>query len=159
MWTNPRWPLPATVARYLDYEVAQVHRLSRLVECSVGLPLVHPFGDVEIAKIAAVLPWELRYGRQGGRMLLRQATIGILPEEVRLRTTKSLMPNYYLRFFRRCLETEPFQEGGCRLEFLLSQPWPAMRREALAGAPGSNIREVYFIGSVGAWLHEQSTIS
>jgi asparagine synthetase B (glutamine-hydrolysing) len=153
-WRNPDVPLAILLAQYMDSDVAMVHRITSLVEGATGVALVHPMADPEIIQIASSLTWELRHGREGGRMLLRRAMRGILPEEIRLRTTKCSFNVFFQRYFASSLETQPFREGGKRLEFLLNDSWDSLRKNAQKDVPYAALAPIFRIGLVGAWLRE-----
>jgi asparagine synthetase B (glutamine-hydrolysing) len=139
----------------MDDAVAGISRADRLVEGTTGVALVQPFFDSEIIQIASSIPWDLRQGPEGGRMLLRRAMRGILPEEIRLRTTKCHFSSFFASYFANSLETSAFQEGGRRLEFLLNRPWESINRSSIRKMPYSLIVPIFRVGLIGAWLRQQ----
>lgn len=55
----------------------------------VGMEMRHPFADVDLVELVLGLPHELAYDPRFSRPLVREAMQGIVPEELRLRRSKS----------------------------------------------------------------------
>jgi asparagine synthase (glutamine-hydrolysing) len=55
----------------------------------VGMEMRHPFADVDLVELVLALPHELAYDPRFSRPLVRDAMQGIVPEELRLRRSKS----------------------------------------------------------------------
>ena len=67
----------------------------------------HPFLHRPLMDFAMTVPWPLKVQPQVTKALLRQAMIGVLPEEVRVRKGSSTGHAYYLAIARRWSEIEP----------------------------------------------------
>jgi len=67
----------------------------------------HPFLHKPLMDFAMTVPWPLKVQPQVTKALLRQAMIGVLPEEVRTRKGSSTGHAYYLAIARRWTEIEP----------------------------------------------------
>ncbi len=111
-WRIPDVPYAIPMARYPDSGVAGVQRVARLIEKSTGLALMYPFADPSIFQIAATLPWELRHGPDGGRILLRRAMRGLLPEVIRLRSTKCFYNGFFRGILRNRLKLRHFNKAA-----------------------------------------------
>jgi asparagine synthetase B (glutamine-hydrolysing) len=155
MWNGAKVPFATIAAHILDVSAASTNRTARLVEKMSGIPLVYPLADPEFVRIAASLPWELRHGPVGGRELERRAMTDLLPEIIRLRTTKCFFPAFYRRYIDDSLKSTLFCEGGILLEHLLNLPWAKLCREARAGHPYPTLAPIFRVGLIGAWLREQ----
>ncbi len=55
----------------------------------VGMEMRHPFADVDLVELVLCLPHEFAYDPRFSRPLVRDAMKGIVPEELRLRRSKS----------------------------------------------------------------------
>jgi asparagine synthase (glutamine-hydrolysing) len=66
-----------------------VHDASRRRNASVGLHARHPLLDVDLIELVLGLPPELAFDARLSRPLLRESVRGLIPEDVRLRPTKS----------------------------------------------------------------------
>ena len=62
-----------------------------------GIEERHPFDDRRIFEFCANLPLEQRYRKGFTKFTLRDAMLGLLPEDVRLRTTKAEFSHLYLQ--------------------------------------------------------------
>jgi hypothetical protein len=143
------------MARFLDSGVAGVQRIDRLIEAVTGIAIFSPLADPKIIEIAAALPWELRHGPEGGRILLRRAMSGLLPEKIRLRRTKCHFDVFFRRYFADSLKSSEFREGGACLQFLLNRAWEILLLEAQREVPYGRLSPIFRVGLIGAWLREQ----
>jgi asparagine synthase (glutamine-hydrolysing) len=66
---------------------------------SMGIEAIHPFLDKELIEISVAISSFTRFNMGYGRGILRQAMKEILPEDVRLRTTKVEFSNYFFANF------------------------------------------------------------
>jgi asparagine synthase (glutamine-hydrolysing) len=66
-----------------------VHDTTRRRNASVGLHARHPLLDVDLIELVLALPPELAFDARLSRPLLRESVRGLIPEELRLRPTKS----------------------------------------------------------------------
>lgn len=131
------------------------NRASRLVESLTGIALLHPFGTPELLQLASATPRLVNRTVLGDRYLLRSAMAGLLPDEVRLRTTKSYLNAFFDPFRQESLKSDRFRQGGTRLQHLLAAPWERLIARAISGNPPRPLLHATFIvGLIGAWLHE-----
>ncbi len=66
-----------------------IHDATRRRSASVGLEARHPLLDVDLIELVLSLPPELAFDPAVSRPLLRESVRGLIPDEVRLRPTKS----------------------------------------------------------------------
>jgi asparagine synthase (glutamine-hydrolysing) len=66
-----------------------VHDAARRRNGSVGLAASHPLLDIDLIELMLSLPPELSFDPRLSRPLLRESVRGLIPDEVRLRPTKS----------------------------------------------------------------------
>jgi asparagine synthase (glutamine-hydrolysing) len=66
-----------------------VHDAARRRNASAGLAAGHPLLDIDLIELMLSLPPELSFDPRLSRPLLRESVRGLIPEEVRLRPTKS----------------------------------------------------------------------
>jgi asparagine synthase (glutamine-hydrolysing) len=66
---------------------------------SLGVEAIHPFLDKGLIEISLAVNSCTRFDNGLGRGILRQAMVDILPEEVRLRTTKVEYSAYLYTYF------------------------------------------------------------
>lgn len=64
-----------------------------------SIEAIHPFYDKELIEISIAIPSKIRFDNGLGRGTLRKALKGILPEEIRVRTTKVEFSEYLLTSF------------------------------------------------------------
>jgi hypothetical protein len=102
----------------------------------VGMEMRHPFADVDLVELVLRLPHELAYDPRFSRPLVREAMRGIVPEELRLRRSKS---------FFDPVQREALTGDLTLVDRLLSDPeariaayvdTEVVRRELLERAPG-----------------------
>lgn len=101
-----------------------------------GLEMRHPFADVDLMELVLRLPHELAYDPRFSRPLVREAMVGIVPEELRLRRSKSFFDG---------VQREALVSDLAVIDRLLSAPdarigdyvrLDVVRRELLDRAPG-----------------------
>ena len=127
-----------------------------VIEAATGVPLYDPFADCELIRIGGSVPWNLRHGPEGGRVLQRRAMKGLLPDLIRLRQDKSNYSALYGRLAARAVESSEFQAGSRHIEYLLHSTWQRTSHRA-ASAPFLVLEAIYRVGLIGAWLQAQRT--
>ncbi len=68
---------------------------------SIGIEALHPFLDKELLEISLAVSSATRFNEGLGRGILRWAMVDILPEEVRLRTSKVDFSDYLFSYFEK----------------------------------------------------------
>ena len=68
---------------------------------SIGIEALHPFLDKELLEISLAVSSATRFNEGLGRGILRRAMVDILPEEVRLRTSKVDFSDYLFSYFEK----------------------------------------------------------
>jgi asparagine synthase (glutamine-hydrolysing) len=84
----PRW-WSAALDGVTGISSTLVHDTARRRNASVGLRAGHPLLDVDLIELVLGLPPELSFDARLSRPLLRESVRGLIPEEVRLRPSKS----------------------------------------------------------------------
>lgn len=153
LWRNPRLPAACPLDEFLAWEANLIIRVLRAAEQLSGVVALAPFLDPELLQLVAGSPWSLRYDHPLSRVLLRDAMQGIVPDPVRLRSGKSLMPKYYQQIERHWLSSEEVRQGGHVLEPLLHRSWDDIWEHAASPMAGDvEINVACSIGLIGAWL-------
>ena len=83
---------------FTNLNIAVIEQQNAIM-ASFGVEAVHPFLDKDLMEIAIAVSPELRFDNGLGRGSLRHAMLGILPEEVRLRTNKVEFSEYLFSYF------------------------------------------------------------
>ncbi|MFY7908259.1 MAG: asparagine synthase-related protein [Emticicia sp.] len=83
---------------FTNLNLAVVEQQNTIMQ-SMGIEVFHPFLDKELIEISIAIPSELRFDNGLGRGTLRHAMKKILPEKVRLRTTKVEFSAYLVAYF------------------------------------------------------------
>lgn len=136
--------------------ICRIQRMFRLAEVMSNTAIVSPLMDKRLVQLAASMTPQLRYGNEfGGRHLMRQAIIGVVPEEIRLRRTKTELGALFDGFWRRSLSTSYFQTGGKLMGDLVARPWEDLREKALI-AHATVPYGLFQLGLAGAWLQENA---
>ena len=151
-WENVRTPLAAALQQHTDQFSPLASRASLSIESVTGIPLHDPFADPDLFRVACSVPWELRHGALGNRILLRLAGTPLVPVQVRNRRQKCHYAALYGRLFRKALQTPELVEGGNRLQTFLIAPWREIC-ESAASAQYPILEATYRVGLVGAWLN------
>jgi asparagine synthase (glutamine-hydrolysing) len=128
----------------------------------VGLEMRHPFADVDLMELVLRLPHELAYDPRYSRPLVRDAMRGIVPDELRLRRSKS---------FFDAVQREALVGDLPLIDRLLSAPDArinayvephAVRRDLLERAPGRHERPdrswsifIWRLVMLECWLRSQ----
>lgn len=83
---------------FTNLNMAVVEQQNVIME-SMGVTAFHPFLDKGLIEVSVAVSSETRFAEGLGRGILRQSMAGILPEEVRLRTSKVAFSDYFLTYF------------------------------------------------------------
>ena len=157
-WLDPDFSQSIAIQRFVEHSTAGAWRAAYSVEAVTGLPLMDPFADKELFCIAASIPWELRHGPDGNRILLRKCMQGVLPDKVRLRRSKCHYSNLYGRLFRQMLSDPTIGAGGRHIEYILCDSWSKVAAYAIS-APYPILEATYRAGLIGAWLRYYGSVS
>ncbi len=84
---------------FTNLNMAVTEQQNAIME-SMGVTVFHSFLDKELIEVSVAVSSETRFAEGLGRGILRQAMAGVLPEEVRLRTSKVAFSEYVLTYFQ-----------------------------------------------------------
>ena len=92
----------------LDFNFFRVNQETTLLARAWGFEVSHPFFDRKLLEFNLFVPEQVRFGATGlGRMPLRMAMQGVLPEEIRLRRSKTPFDDFLLDSLRTLANTSP----------------------------------------------------
>ncbi|MCP9754757.1 asparagine synthetase B family protein [Lacihabitans sp. CCS-44] len=83
---------------FSNLNVAVIEQQNAIMR-SLGVEAFHPFLDKNLIEVSVAVNSATRFDNGFGRGILRHATVDILPEEVRLRTTKVEFSEYLYSYF------------------------------------------------------------
>ena len=158
IWLRPSVTFSNAMHWFLTGLAASTWRGDLLIEEVTGMPMYDPYADPLLVRIVCSVPWDLRHGPEGNRILLRRSVANVLPDRVRLRRTKSHYNALYSPIFREGLRCSPLITGGGRLEYMLNADWSATRDAAII-APFPVLEATYRFAAVGAWLQTHRPIN
>ncbi len=128
----------------------------------VGMQMRHPFADVDLVQLILSLPHELAFDARYSRPLVREAVRGIVPDEIRLRRSKS----WFDRVQRAALTDDVpvidrlLSDRDARITPYVNMP--VLRRELIERAPGRHDRpdrswhlHIWRLVMVECWLRSQ----
>lgn len=95
---------------FTNLNVAVVEQQNAIMK-SFGIEAIHPFLDKELIEISVAVSAATRFDEGLGRGVLRKAMVDILPEQVRLRTSKVDFSAYLFSYFEK-LWTSAKEEIG-----------------------------------------------
>lgn len=96
---------------FTNLNVAVVEQQNAIMK-SFGIEAIHPFLDKELIEISVAVSAATRFDEGLGRGILRQAMVGILPEEVRLRTSKVDFSAYLFSYFEKLWKSAKKEIGA-----------------------------------------------
>jgi len=141
---GPRWWAQRRAAVFELPQSFGARDYARRAAASAGLVARHPLEDLDLVEFVGALPPEWSFDRRFDRPLLREATRGLVPDEIRLRTRKATFD----RLFRRSL----LGSDLALIRELLDDRNAEVRRWLPAGVRGDDALALWRAANLELWL-------
>ena len=154
LWDRPQTDMAALARVYLDLASDQELCLLDLVSRISGVEHRAPLADPALMDISVGLPWGLRRKRGMGRIALREAVRGLVPESLRTRADKLLPGDWFVPLDERAVQEGLEQPPKNMGDYFDTATWrrQASRSETLSCG---EIRALYEALLAARWLAGQ----
>jgi asparagine synthase (glutamine-hydrolysing) len=125
------------LADNLNQTFLKANQETTLMARRFGFEVVHPFEDRKLLEFCMFVPDKVRFGATGlGRMPLRDAMAGILPDKVRLRRSKTFFDEYGLESVRELLQN-PIANHSFLWNYVAQKPHQNLAKQVSNTTPSS----------------------